>query len=202
MKKGKVIILNGPPSSGKDEIAKMISKKGLFGETAFHEQVKGTLFKQVLALSQISSGDWFDRYNDRNLKELPWDRLGGLSQREFMIKVSEEYVKPVFGKDFYGRMAGQRAKKLINDGFHVAFSDGGFSSELDAMKSIVGDENILLVRLHRYGCTFEGDSRSHLSNPPFEMDLHNDSTLEEAVQKIEGRIYEGFNKFKLNLDDD
>ena len=191
MNKGKVIILNGAPNSGKDAIAGLIAEQGLFGQASFHSQVKETLFEQALALSQINQQEWFDRYNDRELKEQPWDKLGGLSVREFMIKVSEEYVKPLFGKVFYGQKAGELALGLISEGIHVAFSDGGFQGEFDQMQSIVGAENILLVRLHRVGCTFEGDSRSHLSNPAFEMDLHNDSTLEDAVKKIESRLEEG-----------
>ena len=198
MKKGKVVILNGPPSSGKDVIAALIANKGLFREASFQMQVKETLFEQALALSQINQEEWFGRYNDRDLKEQPWDRLCGLSVREFMIKISEEYVKPIFGKDFYGQKAGEKALGLITEGFNVAFSDGGFQEEFDQMKSIVGAENILLVRLHREGCTFAGDSRSHLSNPAFEMDLHNNGTLQDAVDKIEDRLREGFIFFEIN----
>lgn len=190
--KGKVIILNGPPSSGKDAIAAHIQKHGICGMSAKHAQVKETLFEQVLALTQIPADEWYNRYNDRDLKEKPWDRIGGLSVRELMIKMSEEYTKPIMGKDFYGKEAGVRAQFLINAGFNVAFSDGGFQEEFNQMKKLVGKENILLVRLHRAGCTFKGDSRSHLSNPEFEMDLHNNDSISNAVQLIDSRLREGY----------
>lgn len=191
--KGKVIILNGPPGSGKDVIAKYMSESN-GGIDVFHREVKKTLFKQALAISGINEEDWFLRYEDRELKNKPWDKLGGLSQRQFLIKISEEWVKPVFGKDFYGEVAGKLAKDYVNHKCTVVFSDGGFQEEFDTIKKIVGEENILLVRLYRGECTFEGDSRSYLSNPNFEMELINDSTLEEAAKRIKQRLEIGYQK--------
>lgn len=187
MEKGIVIILNGPPSSGKDSIAHAISEtKGMFPghEQPIHLEVKQVLFEQVLAISQISSKEWFDRYNDRTLKEMPWGRLGGLSCREFMIKVSEEYVKPIFGSDFYGKSASLRAFNAIGNSQTAVFSDGGFQSEFNSIRDVVGEDNILLVRLHRLDLSFDSDSRDYLSHPPFEMDLYNNESIGWAVKEI------------------
>lgn len=176
----KVIILNGAPSSGKDTIAKLFSDMLGFE----HMEVKAELFKIALQLSGISEEDWFDRYDDRenNLKEQPWDRLGGLSQREFLIKISEEWMKPVFGNHIFGKKAADSVMLLNNDS-EAVFSDGGFQDELNAMSNELGEDNILLVRLHRKGCSFDGDSRSHLTHK-HEIDIHNDSSAIEAVRAI------------------
>lgn len=176
MNKLKVIVLNGPPGSGKDTIASMLPLK--------HLEVKEPLFRQALALSCIDPDEWWNRYNDRELKELPWDKLGGLSIREFMIKISEEYVKPIFGEDFYGIEAGRSATKSE---IGAVFSDGGFQEEFDTICDYIGPENVLLVRLHRDGCTFEGDSRSYLWHSN-EIDVFNNGDISEPVSIILDRL--------------
>lgn len=179
----KVVILNGAPGSGKDTIANALVPNGFS-----HREVKRALFDQALALSQINELEWFGRYNNRELKEAPWDRLGGLSQREFMIKISEEYVKPILGNNFYGVQAANEAKRCLEKR-NVVFSDGGFQEEFNTIRDEVGKENILLVRLHRDGCSFKGDSRGFLSHPEFEMDLYNNGSIENAVREILKRVY-------------
>jgi hypothetical protein len=180
---GKVIILNGPPGSGKDTIAEEL-RAADFG----HLRVKTKLFSQAIEMSRISFSEWFQRYNDRKLKETPWDRLGGLSQREFLIKISEEWVKPIFGKDYYGRVAGEAAADELLWDNSVVFSDGGFQEEFDTIKSIVGKENILLVRLYREGTSWDGDSRGYLKNPDWEVDIENNGSVQEVVEHIKNEI--------------
>lgn len=181
---GKVIILNGPPGSGKDAIADVMSHNVMWQ----HVRIKSKLFSQAIEISGIDPSDWHIRYEDRKLKETPWDRLGGLSQRQFLIKISEEWVKPVFGKDFYGKEAGKYALEDITNGYTLVYSDGGFQEEFDAIKSIVGEDNILLVRLHRDGTSWEGDSRGYLKNPGREVDIENNGTIQEVIESIKMEI--------------
>ena len=89
-----VIILNGPPSSGKDAGCMELKK---FFPHSRHSEMKEHLFEMALLISGVSKEHWFQRYNNRDLKELPWDKLGGLTQREFLIRISEDWCKPVFG---------------------------------------------------------------------------------------------------------
>jgi len=187
--KGKVIILNGPPGSGKDAIASAMSDR--YAKThpmVEHLEVKAKLFEQALVMSGIPVYEWIVRYNDRKLKETPWDRLGGLSQREFLIKISEEWVKPIFGRDYYGKVAGEAAADVLLWDNNVIFSDGGFQEEFDAIKSIVGKENILLVRLYREGTSWDGDSRGYLKNPGGVIDVFNNGTIQDAVDIIKNNI--------------
>jgi hypothetical protein len=141
-----------------------------------------------MEISRINTGDWFQRYNNRVLKETPWSRLGGLSQREFLIKISEEWVKPIFGKDYYGKVAGEAADNELLWDHNVVFSDGGFQEEFDTIKSIVGKENILLVRLYREGASWEGDSRGYLKNPDWEVDIENNGSVEEVINDIKREL--------------
>jgi len=175
----KVIVLNGAPSTGKDTIAHFFRNKFYFEKM----EIKTELFAAALSISGISEQDWFERYENRkdSLKEVPWDRLNGISQREFLIKISEEWMKPVFGNSVFGIKAAKRILKSEEDIF--IFSDGGFQEEFDAITSAVGEDNVLLIRLHRNGCSFEIDSRSHL-NHKHEADIHNDSDIDSACREI------------------
>lgn len=174
------IILNGPPDSGKDSLA------GLF-KTAVpcaHLELKKSLFDIAISVSGISNSDWFLRYDNRKLKEEPWHLLGGLSQRQFLIKISEEWVKPVFGEDYFGKRSASSAKFFLEAGHNVIFTDGGFPEELAIMLEVLGEDNVLLVRLHREGRDFSNDSRNYLPDIKHTFDLHNDSTLEMASLQL------------------
>lgn len=174
------IILNGPPDSGKDSLARLF----MTAVDCVHLEVKDKLFQVALVVSGISHEEWFTRYNNRKLKELPWDRLGGLSQRQFLIKISEEWIKPIFGQDYFGRQAAVAASKFIGFNQSVIFTDGGFPDELNTMLEVLGEDNVLLVRLHREGRDFSNDSRNYLPDIKHTLDLHNNSTLELASYQL------------------
>lgn len=177
----KIIMLNGAPSSGKDTIAKLFSEKFGF----HHMEIKAELFNIALKLSGIRPTIWYDRYNDRenNLKEKPWDRLGGLSQREFLIRISEDWMKPVFGSDVFGVKAANAVKYETSPNGNAIFSDSGFQVELDAMVREFGEDNVLLVRLHRNGYSFDGDSRGYLTHK-HEIDIHNNVYSRQTADEI------------------
>lgn len=158
-----IIILNGPAGSGKDTLAALLLEQGHVQAKA---QFKEPMFGIALAASGITPEAWWGRYNDRESKEKPWGLLGGMSCREFMIHISEKFIKPVFGDDYFGN---QLAIKYINRDPHVTdmvVSDSGFQSELDALGCTLGESEVLIVRLHREGYTFNGDSRSYISARP------------------------------------
>lgn len=155
-----IIILNGPAGCGKDTIGRLLVDhvEGRLGS------FKEPMFNIALAASGIDESEWFNRYDDRELKELPWDKIGGLTQREFMIKISEEWIKPLFGKDHFGKVFSDSISKF---GMHVV-TDGGFYEEVNKL----ADEGhqVLIVRLHRDNLNFEGDSRSHLNPESGKLD--------------------------------
>ncbi|UOW66321.1 ATPase [Aeromonas phage vB_AspA_Lolek] len=167
-----IILLNGPAGSGKDTLAAMLLGQGNVQQVM---QFKEPMFDIAMLASGINATTWWHHYNDRALKEAPCTRLGGLSFREFMIHISEKFIKPVFGDTYFGD---QLALKYINRGPHVtdvAVSDSGFQSELDALNKAVGPTNVMVVRLNREGYTFKGDSRTYVTpqvgNHFIEVDL-------------------------------
>lgn len=169
-----ILVLNAPPSAGKDTLADRFVELYEYRKASF----KSSMFSIATAVSGISEEDWFTRYNDRSLKEEPWDRLGGLSCRQFMIKISEDWIKPVFGKDHFGKVT---ADMLENDKSYV-FSDGGFVEEIYPLAIKFWYDDIFIVRLHRAGCSYEGDSRSYLP------DSRMDNVHSVDVDVIEGKV--------------
>ena len=92
-----VVLLNSPAGAGKDTIGAMLAEV-LFGDVC---QFKDKLFEIAILAANVSETEWFLRYNQRELKEKPWDKLGGLTQREYLIRISEEWVKPTLGDDYF-----------------------------------------------------------------------------------------------------
>lgn len=176
--KTQVVILNGPPNCGKDTLVRELSKMRKVNHCSFKEP----MFDIALAASGISRDDWFDRYNDRNLKEEPWDRLNGMDCRSFMIQISENFIKPLFGKDHFGTLATNQVQEGLN-----IFTDGGFLEETETIVDEFGQRHVKLIRLHREGCTFEGDSRDYIYDKvvrqTYDVTLET-GDIEGSVQKL------------------
>lgn len=152
----RILLLNGPPNSGKDTLGGILAMRGYGRLYSF----KKRLIEIALVTSGVTYGEWVRRYGVRELKETPWGRLGGLSQREYLIRISEDWVKPVFGEDYFGRAAVEDIVAGGSSHWDAIFTDSGFAAEVAPLRALSG--NTVLVRLHREGCNFEGDSRGYL----------------------------------------
>lgn len=186
-----IIILNGPPGSGKDVIAAEI-KKALKSQCV-HLEFKDCLHDIAFAMTGLAPQQYFDIYNDRDLKERKLESFYGLSPRELLITISEDMVKPVFGKDFFGKYMVNKINKVFPD--NIVFSDGGFPDEVNALAKEFGASNIKVVRLYRPGHTFEGDSRNYLDRRDLMKgvvirDVNNTGTIKDATMKILNQFYE------------
>lgn len=171
-----IIILNGPPGSGKDAICNRLHL--LLGTNKIrHLEVKHRLFELCLAISGLDENTWWSLYNDRALKETPNSWLAGKTPRQFMIHVSENVMKPLYGDNYFGKYAAQQASEAEQP--LLVFSDGGFPTEVEALSSV---GYIHLVHLYRAGCSFAGDSRSYI-----DPNLKCLSTFLE-VHQVEGRL--------------
>jgi hypothetical protein len=65
-------------------------------------------------------------------------------------------------------------------------SDCGFQSEVDTLLDGLKLSDILLIRLHRKGHSFTGDSREYVKLPEYEtqLDIENDGNKQEFENKI------------------
>lgn len=153
-----IVIFNGPPGCGKD--AACLFYQGLGYK---HLSFKEELFKETIRFFGVSR-DWFMQdYDNRAVKELPVSELQiagkKLSRRDAMIYVSEQYIKPKYGKEYFGK---QLVKKM-NETDLFCVSDGGFQEELSPIINKFGAESIVIVQLTREGCNFSSDSRRYFN---------------------------------------
>jgi len=181
---GKVVVFNGPPSSGKDSLAEYLRGATLVQAMEF----KRHLIEIALMLSGVARDDWEWWYQSD--KEKPRPELSGHSCRSFLIMVSEDMVKPNMGRDYFGRAAVRYLKEnevgLDSCGF--CFTDSGFAEELQCVVAHVGAENVIVIQLHRQGTSFEGDSRDYLDRNAFPdvmfLQHQNDQPIEESAAAL------------------
>ncbi len=166
-----------------------------------------------------SDDTYWEIYNDRTKKELPQEvfkiRLASalklrrilpkflddvlatkgklpeivyLTIREAMIYVSEVVCKPTFGEEYFGLA---RANEMQDDTNYIDDSCG-FIDELAPLKATLPEDNILLIRIHRLGCSFNGDSRNYIPDGVIKhtVDVSNDTTEEGYNAKMLSAILE------------
>lgn len=170
-----IIGFNGPPGSGKDELALAVMQ---IIEARSDVPVK--LESLSMPLRRVSyavvddkgelDGDDYAQFKTQEFDEL------GVNGRQLMIDVSEKFLKPIYGIDVMARLLIERNARF--NGI-LLVRDSGFQIEVDPLAAWVGAANLFIARCHRPGKTFEGDSREWVTHPDglMELDLQNDSHL-------------------------
>lgn len=180
-----VVLLNGPPGSGKDTAGRAL-KSALLGVRLC--KLAGALKRATHELYGIRDmAD--DAFEDR--KNKPMVLFRGLTPRQAYIRVSEELVKPHFGADHFGRVLAQQIRQEAGMYRTFVVTDSGFAEEAAPIVQVVGPENVLLVRLHAdgRGCSFAGDSRGHIDLPGVRsIDITNDEDEAGFATRVVGFV--------------
>lgn len=164
-----VILLNGPPRSGKDTIGKMLKS-----------DLPRPVLRKFADEIRWFMESCFNVYMDTVEKDEPHPALFGRTPREVAIAYSEKFCKPLFGVDYFGK----ESLHGLHSGEWYVFTDSGFSHEA----AVIAERHpCLQVRLYREGKTFQGDSRSWWEHPKIgHIDFHNNfpdlASLAEAVK--------------------
>tara|TARA_R110002153_G_scaffold69533_2_gene183775 strand:+ start:271 stop:924 length:654 start_codon:yes stop_codon:yes gene_type:complete len=204
-----IVLLSGPPNSGKGFLAEHLIKK-LGG---VEKEFKASLYRQSAKIFGMDLERFKSLATHRILKEKPHqdlsllygaciklDKLRGkdhaqrvvdvsegvtryrLSPRDAMIYTSELVYKLIYGPDYFGL----QAANTMEDGNNFV-SDAGFAEEAEVQVMEFGKENVLLVRIHRDDTTFEGDSRDYLDLDYLgvsTLDVDNNRDISEVVSDI------------------
>lgn len=174
----KAILLNGPPYCGKDTIGSFLSQvlPGSFA-LKFAQPIIDYMTR-TFGVSCV----------DGQPKDEPCPRLYGRTRRQVAIAYSEDFCKPLFGEDYFGREALRAAvdlnRRLQAEVF--VFTDSGFKVEADVLIQALGPSNVLHVRVTRPGCDFSKDSRGYWNGGPevSSMVFDNRGTFGELFNEV------------------
>lgn len=167
------IILNGASETGKSTAV----ARGLMYRLKQFPEVRTVQDSFANPMKHFIAVTLGVKYADLK-KNSPMDILQGYSPREFLIDLSEHYMKERYGEDFYGRSLVYRVLRLDPIPDIVVVEDGGFDCEKDAVGFMAR-----VVRVTRPGKTFQGDSRKHIDDPHYTLD--NDGTLTDLEPKLD-----------------
>lgn len=182
------IILNGPSETGKSTLIArgLVSRLQLING----QFDRDTEADKVLRIHQDSfaapmknfiASTLGIKYSDLK-KNTMMGIIAGYTPREFLIDLSENYIKGRYGDDAFARWLEHRTIRLDPMPDFVICDDGGFQWEYDILKT-----KARVIRCLRPGKTFEGDSRVFIYNKNGEVDytLDNDGTVEELELKLD-----------------
>lgn len=191
------LFINGPAGSGKSTLAEMICSSNPF---AFRESFAEPIREMIYSV--FFPSDVVNRPVDLRSGPVKSTNLGVLAKlwspmtngdsvapattvRDAMIVFSEKFMKPNFGQDIFGRLLYSRCCEQTMFYQHFIIDDSGFPLEASYVISRVGASSCHLVRLHRRGHSFSGDSRNYISLPGVQtLDLHNDGTPAEMLDML------------------
>lgn len=182
------VFINGPAGSGKDTAGRLIElcsydvPAGGKSPSVRLMKFAGPLKRAVHALLGIENRT-IDAFEGEAKEELVAEFLG-VTPRQAYIAMSEKMAKPLWGPDFFGQVAMRSALSLHPDSM-VVFTDSGFADEAWPLINQLGPSRCLLIRLHREGKTFAGDSRSHIELPGVQtVDIENNGSTEDLKHKL------------------
>jgi len=183
-----VIVLNGPPLSGKDTVADAtVSQLANQGVCAVKVKFAGSLKDAVAAFLGLTMNERH-AYFETPLKDEPSPLFFDMPPRQVLISFSEDWVKPAFGKQTFGEVLGQRIQSPLNANYEVfIISDGGFNEEVEGLRQVLGPSyTVKVVQLKRDGTDFKGDSRGWIDNP--DATLYNNFSVDVSATNLAAMI--------------
>lgn len=165
-----VVLVNGPPRSGKDTAGMAITYWIHGGAVLKFAEVLKHAAHALHGLPSTTPHNAFEAHKDE-----PHSLFLGRTPRQVYIAMSEAMVKPTWGPDFFGQVLVRRLMKCRQAGARfITVTDSGFAEETLPIIAKVGPASVLLIRLHRNGCDFANDSRGYLDLPGVQtLDLVN-----------------------------
>jgi len=168
-----VIVLNGPPRAGKDTAIEILQEVFREGDVyQFFRPIKEMLH------AELGLDVRHDHYETQ--KDEPLEEFGGMTPRRAYIDKGErlqaEFGHSVLLDTYFEAISSSTAPILIT----TCGNDG----EACEIASIFGNDNVLVLRIHKDGCDFSQDSRSWVTSSHLNLrDILNVHGLQREYQK-------------------
>jgi len=171
--KTKLILLNGPPASGKQEVF----VKRYFPDIQ-HFQMADELKRSVCDDVGLPQTLDYIRHLD-TFKNEPLPSFNGRSFRELIISKAENHMKPMLGKHYYAKFVidkyiKENYLKQIGSFFKLSnkiiISDLGFEEELEYFSFVIPPHQIFIIRIYPTyleNIDFSKDSRKYMDGTKF-----------------------------------
>jgi hypothetical protein len=179
-----IILLNGPPRSGKDTAAEFIIQ--LLGNSKVHHEKFSKPMKSGLRrMFDYSDTEMkaLEKYKETEQVTAHEDR-GLISWRQMQIELFK-HLERVYGEDVLGRIFLQRNRN--NGKMHTVISDAGRTVELAPLIKQVPYGQLGLIRLSRPGCSYAGDIREDVKSEGIEHVAHIDNIHDKDMYKVQIR---------------
>jgi len=171
----KILILNGPPKSGKDFAAELMVRV-LSEDTVLHFKLASPLKTMAEIIAGIPSSE-LERIKDTILPPF------GISYRDIQINIFYGLAKH-FGDDWLGKVLVNRINETDSD--TIIISDGGRTIEVNPLIKAFGAKNISILQVFRDRCTFDYDIREYINDPRLKRYmLFNDGTSNFNIKVID-----------------
>lgn len=157
----RIVIFNGPPSSGKDTAALACFKSQTVGGFKVFDRMSRPIKKAFAGMvnAPINKFDVVENWEHR--KDEPLKILDGKTFRNWQQDFGEKFMKPLYGENIFARLFIERQHNQAPNAT-IFVPDCGFDIEYETLALHYGTENILVVKLYRPGYTFAGDTRKYL----------------------------------------
>lgn len=185
----KLILLNGPPRSGKDALAGEVARqlRELLNDSKYpqliHEKLSYPLKRGVAAIFDKSL-DELERSKDMINPDL-FER----SYRRAQIDLFH-WLERTHGPDVLGQLFAARTRNSKNE--IIIVSDCGRADEVHSACLGFAPSNCQLFRIHRDGTDYSGDIRSYVKNTEAygldSKDVSNNGDLAHAGAMIVGTL--------------
>ena len=192
----RVILFNGPPSSGKDTSAFLLEAaivKALGRDAGEVIQAKFAACLKEDVHRYLGLPEQHNFYEMRKDQRLPQFR--GATPREAYINFSEGFGKATFGQTYWIERFWERASARIASIVAVKpetpvfflVSDAGFQVEVDFLLKVLNPQQICLFGMRRAGKDFSNDSRGPVHLPQSaQYAVENSGTYEDLETKVVG----------------
>lgn len=184
----KYTFINGPPGSGNITLAELLCKNDLqLYRESFANPIRDMMYAVFYPEEGPISFSFDLRHTEAKKAFMKVPDKSPMTNRAAMISFSECWMKPIFGEEIFGRLALARCKEQEDFYERFVFDDSGFAPEAQYIISTEGGpKDFLLLRLHREGSSFSGDSRSYIELPGVHtIDLTNNSSPDHMLSELE-----------------